>query len=79
MGVEVQGQDWIGTDGIVHISGFMVPDSVSNNPDGTLVIHVHEDNVPLYKCDTHVLRNKSVCDNIVGQFELHDLVYTPDP
>jgi len=79
LGVEVQGQDWIGTGGIVHISEGMVPDSVSNNPDGTMVIHVHEDLVPLYQCDTHVLRNKSVCDYKVAQFALHDLVYTPDP
>ena len=79
MGVEVHGQDVIGTVGIVHISGVMVPFDVSNNSDGNLVIHVHEDNVPLYKCDTHVLKNNSVCEDEIGNFALHDLVYKPDP
>ena len=79
LGIEVQGQDFIGGDGIVHITDVMVPVSVDNNPDGTIVIHVHADNVNLYKCDTHVLKQKSICDILVGFFALHDLVYTPDP
>lgn len=79
LGVEVQGQDWIGSVGLVHISEVMVPNSVGIDSDGNLVIHVHSDNVPLYQCDTHVLRNKSLCDVLVGHFALHDLVYSPDP
>ena len=76
LGVEVQGQDIIGLDGIVHISGLMVPESVDNNPDGSMVIHVHADMVNLYKCDTHILKQKSICDIPAGVFALHDLVYS---
>ena len=76
LGVEVQGQDTIGLEGIVHISGLMVPESVGNNPDGSMVIHVHADMVNLYKCDTHVLKQKSICDIPAGVFALQDLVYS---
>lgn len=79
LGVQVQGQDFIGADGIVHISEVMTPTSVVNNPDGTMVIHVHADDVNLLKCDTHVLKRKSVCDIPAGVFSLQDLVYSPDP
>ena len=77
LGVEVQGQDFIGGDGIVHITDVMIPVSVDSNPDGTMVIHVHADNVNLYKCDTHTLKQKTVCIIPAGIFALHDLVYSP--
>ena len=79
LSVQVQGQDKIGGDGIVYISDEVVPDSVVNNPDGTMVIHVDAEIVSLYKCDTHVLKQKSVCDIPSGIFALHDLVYSPVP
>ena len=79
LGVQVQGQDKIGGDGIVYISDNVEPVSVVNNPDGTMVIHVDAPIVTLWKCDTHVLKQKSVCDQPSGVFALHDLVYGPAP
>ena len=79
LAVQVQGQDFIGGGGIVHISDVMVPMAVGNDADGNMVIHVHADNVNLLKCDTHVLKRKSVCIIAAGTFSLHDLVYSPDP
>ena len=77
--VQVQGQDLIGGDGIVYISDELTPKSVVNNPDGTMVIHVDAPTVSLYRCDTHLLRRKSVCNIPSGIFALHDLVYTSVP
>ena len=79
LAVQVQGQDFIGGGGIVHISDVMVPMGVGNDADGNMVIHVHADDVDLLKCDTHVLKRKSVCIIAAGKFSLHDLVYSPDP
>jgi len=79
LGVQVQGQDFIGAEGIVHISDVMIPASQVDNPDGTIVIHVDAGDVNLLKCDTHVLKRKSVCEIPAGVFSLHDLVYSPDP
>ena len=78
--VQVQGQDLIGAIGVVHISDLIpvAPGSVIGNDDGTMVIHVHVDNVKLYKCNTHVLRKKSICEEVVGRFSLDDLVYSPN-
>ena len=78
-GVQVQGQDKIGVDGIVYVSEIMDDVSVINNADGNMVIHVHADNVQLYECDTHVLKKKSNCINATGIFSLHDLVYSSQP
>jgi len=77
--VQVQGQDFIGSIGIVHISPLMVPSSVDNNLDGSIVIHVHADNVQMNKCDTHVLKQKSVCTIDAGLFAIDDLLYTTPP
>ena len=77
--VQVQGQDLIGDDGIVYISDELAPISVVNNPDGTMVIHVDAPTVRLYKCDTHLLKKKSVCNIPSGIFALHDLLYTSVP
>lgn len=79
LSVEVQGQDYIGTVGIVHISDVMAPLSVESFADGSMVIHVHANNVGLYQCDTHVLKKQSNCDQKVGEFALDDLFYSPDP
>jgi hypothetical protein len=79
LAVEVQGQDSIGTVGLVHISDVMVPSSVENVADGSMIIHVHADNVGLYKCDTHVLKKQSNCDALIGEFALHDLIYSSAP
>ncbi len=79
LSVQVQGQDLIGTVGIVHISDVMTPYSVVSFDDGSMVIHVHANNVGLYKCDTHILKKKSNCLIWVGEFALHDLIYLPDP
>ena len=77
--VQVQGQDVIGTVGIVHISDVVEVDSVDRDADGNVaVIHVHADNVNLHKCDTHVLKRKSVCNILAGVFSIHDLVFSAD-
>ena len=77
--VTIQGQDVRGADGIVHTSAMMVPESTGTNTDGNFVIHVHADGVTLFKCDTHVMKKKSICDLDVGTFAVDDLVYIPDP
>ncbi len=76
VGVQVQGQDVIGAEAFVYISDIVVPYSVVKNDDGTMIIHVDAQNVTLYKCDTHVLKRKSVCTEVRGIFALHDLVYS---
>ena len=77
--VTIQGQDFRGADGIVHTSQMMVPESTGTDADGHFVIHVHADGVTLFKCDTHVMKKKSICDLDVGTFTVDDLVYIPDP
>ena len=77
--VEVQGQDVIGTVGIVYVSDVVKVESVDRDADGNVaVIHVHADNVNLHKCDTHVLKQKSVCDILAGEFSIDDLVFSAD-
>ena len=77
--VQVQGQDVIGFEGLVHISDVVTVDSVDRDADGNVaVIHVHADHVNLHRCDTHVLKQKSVCDFLAGEFSMHDLVYSVD-
>ena len=70
------GQAVIGSIGVVHVSDVMVPSSIVNNPDGTIVSHVHSDDVHMFKCDTHVLKKKSVCTIDVGSFAIDDMVYS---
>ena len=79
LSVQVQGQDIIGADGIVYITDLMIPESVGQNFDGNMVIHVHADNVNIYRCDTHILKQKSICDTPSGIFALDDLVYSLGP
>ena len=77
--VQVRGQDFIGSIGVVHVSDVMVPDSVTHDPDGSMVIHVHSDDVQMLKCDTHVLKKKSKCTIDAGKFAIDDLVYSTAP
>ena len=77
--VQVQGQDMIGLDGTVYITDLMKPAFVDTNSDDNMVIHVHADNVNIYRCDTHVLKKKSICDIPSGIFALDDLVYSEGP
>jgi hypothetical protein len=79
LSVQVQGQDTIGADGIVYITDLMTPVRVDNNSDGNMVIHVHADNVNIYRCDTHVLKQKSICNTPSGIFAIDDLVYSSGP
>ena len=74
--VQVQGQDKIGLDGTVYITDLMTPIRTDTNSDGNMVMHVHADNVNIYKCDTHVLKKKSICDTPSGIFALDDQVYS---
>ena len=77
--VQVQGQDKIGPEGLVHISDTVQVDSVDFDAAGNVaIIHVHADGVNLHRCDTHVLKQKSVCAFLAGKFSMHDLVYSAD-
>jgi hypothetical protein len=77
----VQGQDTIGSEGLMHISDEMVPAplKVTNHPDGSFMVHLHADEVRLWKCDTHLLKHQSVCTDPKGMFAIDDLYYFPDP
>ena len=78
--VQVTGQDTIGLEGLFHQSDEITDIyDVISNVDGSFVIHVHADDVTLWKCDTHLLRKKTTCTQNVGTFAIHDMVYTPDP
>ncbi len=79
--VLVDGQDVRGTEGVYHQSELLevTPDSVEALPDGSFIVHVHADEVALWKCDTHVSGKETVCDELVGSFAIDDLIYTPDP
>ena len=79
--VQVTGQDTIGAEGLFHQSDEIITniDNVVSNADGSFVIHVHADDVKLWKCDTHLLRKKTTCTENVGTFSIHDMVYTLDP
>ena len=79
LSVQVHGQDIRGDDGIVYITDLMTPLRVDNNSDGNMVIHVHADNVNIYRCDTHVLKKKSICNTPSGIFAIDDLVYSTGP
>ncbi len=77
----VQGQDTIGSEGLMHISDEMisVPLKATNHPDGSFTVHLHADEVRLWKCDTHLLKHHSVCTELKGMFAIDDLYYFPDP
>ena len=79
--VLVDGQDVRGTEGVYYQSELLevTPGSVEALPDGSFIVHVHADEVALWKCDTHVSGEETVCDELVGSFAIDDLIYTPDP
>ena len=78
--VQVIGQDTIGSEGLIHQSDVITNiSSVESKADGIFVIHVHADNVTLWKCDGHLLKGQTTCEENVGTFAIHDMVYTPDP
>lgn len=78
-GVRVSGQDAIGERGVYHESDTIEPDSVELAVDGSFVIHVHADRVPLWRCDARASEPDSTCAELVGTFAIDDLVYTPEP
>jgi len=77
----VEGQDTIGSEGLMHKSDEMVPVplKVTNHPDGSFTVHLHADEVMLWKCDTHLSKPRSVCIDPKGMFAIGDLYYFPDP
>jgi hypothetical protein len=75
----VEGQDTIGSEGLMHKSDEMVPLKVTNHPDGSFTVHLHADKVMLWKCDTHLSKPQSVCIDPKGMFAIDDLYYFPDP
>lgn len=78
--VQVIGQDMDGAEGLIHQSDVRTNiESVESIGGGSFVIHVHENNVPLWKCDGHLLKGQTTCEEPAGTFAIHDMVYTPDP
>ncbi len=71
----------IGLESLMHISDEMVtlPIDVNTEADGSFTVHLHADNVTLWECDTHLLKQRSVCDIYrKGEFAIDDLYYFPD-
>ncbi len=79
IGVQVTGQDFIGEDGIAHESDVLLVTPIVM-PDGLgFILHVHADDVLLWKLDTHRPRKNSKRVESVGTFSLGDMIYSPDP
>ena len=78
--VQVIGQDMDGAEGLIHQSDVITNiESVESNGGGSFVIHVHADDVQLWKCDGHLLKGQTTCTEDAGTFAIQDMVYTPDP
>ncbi len=79
--VQVIGQDVVGPEGLIYQSDVITDKTffVESIGEGSFVIHVHADNVRLWKCDGHLLKGRTTCLVPAGNFAIHDMVYTPDP
>ena len=80
----IQGLDSLDyTTALYRVSDEMVdPDvevEVETFADESFIIHLHADNVMLYKCDTNWLQKKSVCEIPTGTFAIEDFYYIPYP
>ena len=78
--VQVIGQDVIGADGLIYQSDVITDKlfDVDSMGDGSFVIHVHADKVKLWKCNGHLLKGRTTCEEEAGFFAIHDLVYRPE-
>jgi len=78
-GVQVTGQDTIGEAGLWHQSDVIPVDPPALPDAAGYTLHVHGADVAMWKCDTHLLKKQTRCDEWVGTFSLEDMIYTPDP
>lgn len=72
--VQLKGQDVIGEEGIKHESEVWPITPPFTPPTGSFTLHVHADNLPIWKLDGH-LGGERV--EIVGYISIGDMVYTP--
>jgi len=77
--VQVSGQDVVGSDGIAHRTDLIAIPGPAVTPSASgFTLHVHAVDVPLYRCNTHRIKNNSRCDQNVGTFSFDDMIYVPN-
>lgn len=73
--VRLDGQDVIGSAGIVFISDDIPVVPQTPNLSGDFTVHVDADDVQVWKCDTHTLKPKTTCSVPTGTIAVGDLNY----
>ena len=77
---QLWGQDVIGKEGIIHHSVVVTFAPPVSPSDTGFVLHVHADNLAVWKLDKHKRGGKGAKRvEIVGYISIGDLVYTPKP
>lgn len=73
--IEIEGQDVIGSEGVVLLSeAIPIDPPVTPARDG-FEIHVHGANVTMYRCDTHRMMKRTSCADPAGTFSIDDISY----
>lgn len=76
--IQVEGQDVIGSEGIVHQSEMIYPANAPVTPvNGIFTIEARDATVEMFKCNTHTIKRNTVCDVSVGTFAIDDVRYEP--
>ena len=76
--IQLTGQDLIGTEGLWHQTDVIPVAVVASPSNGGFTIHVHARDVTLWKCNTHLMKKQTTCNEVAGTFSLDDMVYIPN-
>ncbi len=77
--IQLFGQDTIGREGIMHETDELFLATPVSPIDLGFTLHVHEDEIEVWKLDTHLKKNKSQRVESVGFISLDDMEYVPSP
>ena len=77
--IQLFGQDTIGKEGIMHETDELFLANPVTPTDLGFTLHVHEDDIEVWKLDTHVKKNNSQRVESVGFISLDDMEYDPSP
>jgi hypothetical protein len=82
VGVSLFGTAIVDGEVLAHVSEervFETPLDVELLEEGIFIVHLHADNLELWRCDSARIKGNTVCDQYVGTFAVDDVVYFPTP
>ena len=81
VGAKFKGNDAYGIEGFLYISDELVNSEsyVTTYPDGSFVVHLHADNVTLWRCPSFRVKKRTICDVNGGEFAIDDVLFIPIP